>query len=348
MSTLLRRLALLVISCVFGTLEVHGQAPRPPKTVPPMAVLVDDEGNREKKVALDASYAGLRERWTVWMRRAGAFNRTHADRDFPEGSPEATAGAIEQAWLARELDAYRKAAARFSADVPGLRIDRARSIALMASFAERQHWDRDKAEQARSLMMSLQPDGDADARSRSIADTWLSVQARDWNRAAARSYILQSHTRALRELCLARTRIGDMAGADAVIDDYINGGRDGSYTVDYRLVSEMNADIAIGHALAGDTPRARHRLKMARSTIESLRDVEEGAPRPIAEAANGWIAANEYLLNDPMFTALPEHLKGIPQEYLLQTFSGLADTALSLADAQRVVLALRRQPLLCN
>lgn len=152
---------------------------------------------------------------------------------------------------------------------------------------------------------------------------------------------------ALHELCAARARAGDVAGADAVIDQYIAFCRQLQRpgVPDYVLVSRMNAAVAAGFRRMGDNLRARQRLAMGRQTISMVWVNERAALRDLDEVSNPWLAANQYLLNDPVFTDLPGHLRSIPQQYISQAIYALVDTARMLADAQAVIFALRRPPL---
>jgi hypothetical protein len=101
----------------------------------------------------------------------------------------------------------------------------------------------------------------------------------------------------------------------------------------------VQVGIARGHALSGDEAAAR--VQLARARI--LATPEE--QKMIAEASNGWIAANEYLLNDPVFTTLPEHLKTLPKTFPQHAFWAIFETARTIADAQAIVFALRSRPL---
>jgi tetratricopeptide (TPR) repeat protein len=154
---------------------------------------------------------------------------------------------------------------------------------------------------------------------------------------AARSYVRGFNAQALSQLGIARARIGDIAGAKAMVD--LSHYPEFQPYLDKRWMANVRVGIARGHALSGDEGNARTQLAAAR-----IWAVPEDI-RMIAEASNGWTAANEYLLNDPIFTALPEHLKGLPNTFPEQTFSALADTARMMADAQAIVFALRGRSL---
>src|SRR4249919_3330684 len=111
------RLAALVLFSALGGLQLRAQAPNPPKTVPPVAVLVDNETNRGARDFLEGKYPGLKTRWSAWIRRAEAFNFNFVGPKFTEGSAAAAAAVKEQAWLNTELEAYQIEAARFAADI---------------------------------------------------------------------------------------------------------------------------------------------------------------------------------------------------------------------------------------
>lgn len=160
---------------------------------------------------------------------------------------------------------------------------------------------------------------------------------RDLDVNATRSYLLAGHAPALKDLCVARARLGKLEEAKAIVE--LRRNSDYRDKIDERSLAEMRVGIARGHVLAGDLASGRMQLAEARllARPEEL--------RLIAEASNGWIAANEYLLNDTVFTALREQLKGLPNTFPQQTFWALADTALTMADAQAIVFAPRSRPL---
>lgn len=160
---------------------------------------------------------------------------------------------------------------------------------------------------------------------------------REPNRDATHSYLKAGQTQAVRDLGIALARLGHLKEAEVIFE--LRRESELNDQIDGRWVAEMQVGLARGYALAGDPTKARMQLVAARS----LAKPEEF--RVIDETANGWIAANEYLLNDAVFTGLHEHLKGLPKVNPQHTFSVLADTVLTLADAQAIILAPRSRPL---
>ncbi len=182
----LNRLACFMLFAAAATAFGASQAPLPPITVPPTAILVVDAENQKIKTDLDDRYTALHARWTEWKRRADSFNLTYANRKFSKGSPEALAGASEQAWLTEALRAYKIDAAQFAADCDDLRIDRAKSMALMANFAKNQPMGEAKARDAHAMMKALKLDGNRTLSNHDIAAVWKTIEARDGDAAFAR------------------------------------------------------------------------------------------------------------------------------------------------------------------
>lgn len=182
---LIRPLAVLVLFSALGGVHVHAQAPRPPKTVPPAAVLVDNETNHGAREFLEGKYPALKKRWSEWMRRADAFNFNFVGPKFTEGSAAAAAVVKEQAWLNAELEAYRNAADQFASDIANLDIDRERRIALMIALGERLKLGSAKMKEARSVMLGLRRDGNTSASPTVIAATWRTAAARNGDAAFA-------------------------------------------------------------------------------------------------------------------------------------------------------------------
>lgn len=175
-------LTLSILLCL-GSVFAKAETPPQPSTVPPAAILVDDEANRGLKVAMDAKYADLMGRWTEWMRRKDAFNATYRNRKFPKGSPQALAGAAEETWLEKELGAYTDTAAWYERDLRKVRVDRQRSIASMSAFLERQGLDRKKVERAKAIMTAMRLDGVLTIQYPELVATWKVIEARDGDRA---------------------------------------------------------------------------------------------------------------------------------------------------------------------
>ena len=175
----------LVLFCAVAGLSLRAQAPRPPKTVPPVSILVEDEDNLRFRAFLDGKYPGLKARWAEWIRRADAFNFNFVGPKFTVGSAAAADAAKEQAWLTTELEDYRDEARRFAQDIRKLEIDRARSIKLMIATAERLKLGKAKVDQARVAMEGLLLDGDVAVTPEAIATIWQTVEARNGDAALA-------------------------------------------------------------------------------------------------------------------------------------------------------------------
>jgi ankyrin repeat protein len=160
---------------------------------------------------------------------------------------------------------------------------------------------------------------------------------RDLNMKATRSYLKAGQTQAVLDLGIARARLGNLKGASVIYE--LRRESDLNDWIDGRWKAEMLIGIARGSAQAGDLVNARMLLAAARSSAKPKEY------RIIDEAANSWIAANEYLLTDTVFTSLPVHLQGLPQAFPQQTFWALAETTRTLADAQSIIFNLRSPPI---
>ncbi len=157
---------------------------------------------------------------------------------------------------------------------------------------------------------------------------------------------------ALTELCNARVQSGDVGGAVRVLDFYSTHRYRDSPFFDMQAATEMRIGFHTHHAislsLADDNLGAQRALTQALTLINTLKDQDTKAKvkQAIDTAANPYLAANAYLLNDPVFTALPAHLKSLPGDDPWALFAGLAQTCETLADAQNIVLAMRRPPIM--
>jgi hypothetical protein len=185
MRTSFPRRVVLVLLAAVAAFQLRAQSPRPPATVPPSAILVDNEINLGAKAFLDEKYPALKARWSEWIRRAEAFNFNFVGPKFTEGSAAAAAAAKEQAWLNAELEAYQEEATQFASRVENLDIDRERSIALMTTLATRMKLSTAKVDQARTVMRGLRLDGNTSASPAVIAATWRTVEARNGDAAFA-------------------------------------------------------------------------------------------------------------------------------------------------------------------
>lgn len=177
---------LLFAFTLAGWNTLAGQTPPMPVTVPPHAILMDEPVNLRAKTSLDDRYRALRERREALHRRVEGFNRDFAGRTFPDGSPEALAGAREQAWLSVEWPAYRHDTARFAVDVDALLVDRERQTALVVALARSKHWDPEEIARVRSISSELRGDGDRSVLSGAIKLTWDRIEGRDGNVELAR------------------------------------------------------------------------------------------------------------------------------------------------------------------
>lgn len=136
-------------------------------------------------------------------------------------------------------------------------------------------------------------------------------------------------------LGLARAALGDYNGALEVVSS-------GPWT------PETHAAIADALSLTGNRLGAKMHLMAAQTQAKSIDRNDKRrskVQRQLAEVGNRWIAANDYLLNDSMFTDLPAHLNHIPDGPMPLTFAALADTALGYADALQAVLTMRHHPI---
>lgn len=167
----------------------------------------------------------------------------------------------------------------------------------------------------------------------------------DFDRDDAWKYRLAWNLSPLREIGLARARRGDTRGT-ADVFGYLGERGPWSEETTRDWGHEVNAALAGILALRGDDVGAMHRLRLARASAEKIEDDGRRATalQTIAVAANGWIAANDGLLNDAPFLSLSVYLRTLPRDYAKSAFDALADTTLALADAQRAVATIRPRP----
>ncbi len=154
-------------------------AQEPPVIVPAESALVDDAANLALKRSLDERYEALLQRFRKWEAEAAAYNSRYGGRTFDAGSPEADAGAAEQARLSRILQDYERDAERFRADVGTLRLEpeAARIIKGMNALARRLGWSREKRARLDRALKELDSFGDT-RDPETVIRTWQGIEAR--------------------------------------------------------------------------------------------------------------------------------------------------------------------------
>lgn len=169
----------------------------------------------------------------------------------------------------------------------------------------------------------------------------------EFDRTTAWQYRVFNNLTPLIKLARARARLGDHAGAAAIFD-YLNGPGPWSSETKRGWDPPVNVMLARILDLQGDRVGAAYRLGLARTAAEKIENEtwRRDALESVSAAANGWIHANEEILNEPVFLQLSDHLRTLPQTSVWAAFSALADTVAAVADAQRTVATMRPRPIL--
>jgi len=154
-------------------------AQEPPPVVPSLSAIADDDANLALKKNLDERYRGLWQRFQSWQSEATAYNSRYGGRSLDADSPEAQAGAAEQARLAGVLKDYEHDTELYKAELATLRLEpeAARIIKGMNALARRLGWSTEKRARLDRALKELDSLGEGRAAGEVIR-TWQAIKSR--------------------------------------------------------------------------------------------------------------------------------------------------------------------------